>query len=536
MVRHFAQIGVVLAALLAILVLPSESSAQRQRGFDVDHPTEESKAKEDLVIGETILPELALDVDMIRSQLMRTKRPVSRYSITNPSILELVQYGPTEFELIGNQPGQTVLTLWFDDPRAGIVLRYLVRVTPSQDTNDRAREEYGELEDRINELFPNSRIQLIPVVDKLIVRGQARDEAEVSQIMAVLRGYATDQNGYLQGPGSGNAVVAGGVPIAPNVGSDLQANQLISMLQVPGEKQVMLKVRIADLSRDALRSMGFDLEINSGNFSFSSLLGVAGTATAVLTTGEVDMLLGMVTSNSYSKMLAEPNLVTLSGRPAFFNSGGAFAVPTVVGVQGAAAVSTNFQSFGTSVSFTPTVSDKDRIRLQVQPTVRSVNNSNPVNGIPGVNTRTVSTTVDLREGQWIAIAGLISEVQAGSTARVPVLGDIPVVRTMFSRRTTDRAESELIIMVSPELIHPMEVEETPLILPGMEVTEPNDWDFFVHGYTEGPPWRHHRSTVWPLHRERVWEAKIDALREAKRQLHYQKHEAFYVHGPHGFTP
>ena len=114
-------------------------------------------------------------------------------------------------------------------------------------------------------------------------------------------------------------------------------------------------------------------------------------------------------------------------------------------------------------------------------------------------------------------------------------GDLPVLGAVFSRRSVDRAETELIILVSPELIHPMDVEECPLILPGMEVTEPNDWEFFLHSRYEDNPECHHRSTVWPIQKELIVDAHHQALVEAKLQPRYQKSQDYYLHGPHGFS-
>ena len=303
------------------------------------------------------------------------------------------------------------------------------------------------------------------------------------------------------------------------------------MLDVPGEKQVMLKVRIAELSRAAAREIGADLKMRWGDFAWNSALGVGGAFSAILDTTDVDLAIQALATNSYSKVLAEPNLVTLSGQSASFLAGGEFAVPIVVGVEGAAASTTQFRGFGTSISFTPTVLDKDRIRLQVTPTLSSLNAANSVNGIPGLNTRSVETTVDLREGQWLAIAGLIQDEQTGSKARVPFLGDVPYLDMLFSRRSISRDETEMIVLVSPELVHPLEPEDAPLILPGMEVTEPSDWGFFFAGRYEGKDDCHHRSTYWPK-----WQRQIlDARSKAKQMSDYRQSEAYYIQGEQGFS-
>jgi pilus assembly protein CpaC len=202
-----------------------------------------------------------------------------------------------------------------------------------------------------------------------------------------------------------------------------------------------------------------------------------------------------------------------------------------VGLDGVGVGTTNFRAFGTQLTFLPTVLDKDRIRLHVTPTLSSINEDLAVDGVPGLNSRAVATTVDLREGQWLAIAGLIQDQQSGSHIRVPFVGDIPIVGSIFSNRELKRDETELIVLVSPELVHPLEAEEAPQILPGMEVTEPGDCAFYVGGRIEGNPNCHHRSTYWPAYRRQM----LDARAEAKRLTKYQQSEHYYVQGEYGFS-
>jgi len=474
-----------------------------------------------------------MDVDPERSKIVRTRRPVTRISIADPKILEVVQFSPTEFELIGLSTGQTSLTLWFGEAdKGGQLLRYQVRVSPNRATEDRKKIEYAELERRINELFPNSMVRLIPVSDKLIVKGQARDAEEAAQILAVIRGQGPDQGKTANALTGGGSLNQGRAAEPFPDGSKLPPSSLINLLQVPGEMQVMLKVRVAELSRSALRKMGAEFQLFEGDFTFSSLLGLADPAvSAVLTTKDVTFALHAISTNSYGKVLAEPNLVTLSGHPAYFIAGGEFAVPVVVGVEGASAISTSFRGFGTQLTFVPTELDKDRIRLQVAPSFSQINQQNTVDGIPGLDSRAVATTVELREGQWLAIAGLLQDEQRGSKSRVPFLGDIPVVGAVFSQREVQRDESELLILVSPELVHPLEAEEAPRLLPGMEVTEPNNLAFYVVGEIEGDPACDHRSTYWPGYQGELRSAR----REAKLERCYQHRENYYLQGHHGFS-
>ena len=536
--RHLAFMALLLVTCGGKLAFAQQPELvpipQPDRDAALRSPSQEVRAKESRLIHEFVDPELILYIDPARSRIVHTKQPVTRIVITDPTVLDVNQFGPAEFELIGRRSGETTLSLWFvDQDGSESLLRYVVRVAPDQAEQQRADIEYGQLQDRLNELFPNSQIQLIPVADKLIVRGQVRDSEEAARIIAVVSDEAIDQyGGYLPGFGGANAARLPGA-------EDLPSAQVINLLIVPGEQQVMLKVRIAELSRSALRELGMDFEIIQDTFAIQHVIGGAGNLTAILDSGDVSLFIRAFSSNGYSKILAEPTLVTLSGHTARFLAGGEFAVPTAVGIDGIAAASTSFRGFGTQLSFTPTVLDKDRIRLHVAPSFSALNQDNSVDGIPGLDTRAVSTTVDLREGQWLAIAGLIQDEQQGSHARFPLLGDIPILGAAFGSQKVLRGETELVVLVSPELVHPLEAEQVPLMLPGMELMDPTDHDFYLLQKIEGRPDYAHRSTVWPSYRHRRREANSRAVHEAKAQIKmhsmFNRHQKYYLSGAGGFS-
>jgi pilus assembly protein CpaC len=478
-------------------------------------------------IAEILEPEATMQVTLHRSKLVRTKAPVTRFSVTQPEVLDVVQYSPTEFELIGLKAGQTSLTLWFGE-RA---LRYLVTVALETAPGEKAAREYTELQAKINEMFPNSIVQLIPFADKLVVRGQARDSAEAAQILALLGAKGGQQAGYQAGGG----INLGAAAKLHAGASDLPGRNLINLLDVPGEKQVMLKVRIAELSRTAMRKMSVDLHAASGHANFTSSSGISTIFSSVLNPEDLSLAIQAAASSSYSKILAEPNLVTLNGQSATFNVGGEFAVPTVVGIGGVSGVNTLFRSFGTSLNFTPTILDKDRIRLVVAPSISSLNTANSVEGIPGLNTQNVSTTVDLREGQWLAIAGLLQDQLQGSKAGPPLLSELPVLGSFFTHRSVKRDDTELLVLVSPTLIHPLDAQETPLVLPGMEITEPSDLSFWLGGAYVGKSDCDPRATVAAPRGSAADEANCRAMGEAMSRPAFQRSERYYVYGPHGLS-
>lgn len=494
---------------------------------------EKLRQKVNDLVDEVITSELEFTVTKRRSKVLRMKQDIFRAAVADPSILEFVAFGAREIEIIGKETGSTTVTLWVGDMNQPRILSLLVTVEKDEAVDNLRRLEYGELADMINELFPNSRVQLFPVADKLIVRGQARDEQEVTQIMSIIRENSQSLGG-MGGGGNMNPVGSGGAAAQPFPdASRLPTSNVINMLTVPGEKQVMLKVRIAELKRSAVRELGADFAFDIKDFIFSSVLGAGGNilASGTFNDGSFDLVLRALMTNGSAKILAEPNLVTLSGRTATFLSGGEFAVPTVVGVGGAQAATTSFKGYGTQLTFTPTVLDKDRIRLVVNPTFSSLNKNNSVDGIFGLDSRTTMTTVDLREGQVLAIAGLLEEQQRGENARIPIVGDIPILNILTSNKSISRDETELLILVTPELVHPLEPDQAPAILPGMEVTEPNDLDFFIYGDIEGRNEQYHRSTVWPLYKSRMKRCG----HEYYETQTIQSSQGYYVNGSTGFS-
>jgi pilus assembly protein CpaC len=449
-----------------------------------------------------------------RSMLLRTRTDIYRTAVVDPGICDVVQFTPREISIIGKSQGSTHVTFWFDDAGSQPIT-YLVKVEPDSAEVKQEEDKYKLLEDVVNEMFPDSKIQLVLVADKLIVKGQAKDSEEATQIMAIIRTNANGGGGGSWGAGGWN----GGGGLSEGTAADVLSDsatgsaararyQVINMLRVPGVQQVALRVKIAELNRTAARGFGVDVQGNVAfsdspegtDLFFNSILNMAGGGAPALLAqfdgDDISIGIRYLQQQGVIRLLSEPTLVTMSGRPATFVAGGEFAVPTVVGSAGLNAVTTDFRAFGAIISFLPTVVDKDRVRLEVSPEFSQINNSLTVGGTPGLKTRAVTTTVEMREGQTLAIAGLLEDNMNGAT-----VGDLPFLARVFGRRSMQRAETELIILVTPELIHAMEAEEVPP-LPGFDVTEPDNCQFFLHGRIEGTPTREYRSTVWPRMKNR----------------------------------
>jgi len=287
------------------------------------------------------------------------------------------------------------------------------------------------------------------------------------------------------------------------------APQIINLLRVPGVQQVMLQVRIAELNRTGLRQIGADFLWNGDNI-LGTLLGggtmttagdtginLATTLFGVFDTGQFEFVLRALRTNSVLSVLAEPNLVALSGQKADFLAGGEFPVPVPQNSGGGTTITVEFKRFGVQLEFTPYVLEDESIRLVVNSEESSPDYSRPIEiegyFVPGINTRRASTTVEMRQGQRLAVAGLLRTSIDANTKRIPGLGDLPYIGPFFSNTTHTRQEKELLILVTPYLVAPINAENVPC-LPGEELKDPNDLEFYLLNRIEGRTGRDFYST------------------------------------------
>jgi pilus assembly protein CpaC len=214
----------------------------------------------------------AIALRVRRSLLMRTKTDIYRTAVVDEGVCDIVQFTPREISLIGRSQGSTHITFWFDDP-AQPPLTYLVKVEPDAALVEQVQHKYQLLEDLVNEMFPDSKIRLVVLADKLLVKGQARDAEEAAQIMTIVRtqgqGYNNNNNGGMGMLAVGDAAASGVIPAAAaGELANQPTYQIVNMLRIPGVQQVALRVKIAELNRSAARGFGVDVETNI-NFSDS---------------------------------------------------------------------------------------------------------------------------------------------------------------------------------------------------------------------------------------------------------------------------
>lgn len=294
-------------------------------------------------------------------------------------------------------------------------------------------------------------------------------------------------------------------------------NRVINAMRVDGVMQVQLDVVIAQVSRSQARHMAFDFwssglhhdisSQSSGGILVPSAIsgtfpGFPSLTNTVQPQNNLNpsFYVGLYSNNQWlftflqilrnenvAKLLAEPRLVTMSGRAANFLSGGEQAVPSPGGL---GAVSVQFIPFGTRLTFLPYVLNNGKIFLEVEPEVSALDQSlgSTISGtqVSGRRTQRVHTSVEMEEGQTFVIGGLIQRDVQGSTVKVPVLGDLPFVGAAFSGKNYTEEETELIVMVTPHLVDPMSCNQLPKLLPGQETRSPDDFELFLEGILEAP--------------------------------------------------
>jgi pilus assembly protein CpaC len=260
-------------------------------------------------------------------------------------------------------------------------------------------------------------------------------------------------------------------------------------------QQVLLEVRFIEAARTAGRELGVNWDVVTSNLDFKTGIGLLGTNAPFgvmigkLLSGGVDAesIIRSLEERGVARRLAEPNLVALSGDTASFLAGGEFPFP-VQSTQNT--ITIEFKKFGVGLAFTPTVSSGGVINLKIEPEVSQIDPTNTVRvgnvEIPSLIVRRANTTIELRDGQSFAVAGLLQSINEVNQAQLPWIGNIPVLGALFRSASYQKRETDLVIIVTPRLVRPTrpgDLVRTPLD----NTLPPNDVDFFLHGVSEWTP-------------------------------------------------
>jgi pilus assembly protein CpaC len=275
--------------------------------------------------------------------------------------------------------------------------------------------------------------------------------------------------------------------------------KVMTNITVGGVQQVLLHLKVYEVSRTKLRTLGFDFTLQpGGGFLYSGVSGLVDAATGGVASGANPTMAFRIVDGGSSffgilealrrddliKLMSEPTLVTYSGRPAYFKVGGKIPYPVS---QGFGAVQVQWEEYGTKVDFVPIVLGNGQVRLEVRPDVSEIDDTrSPFQGIPAFKNSVVDTGVEIGTGQTLAIAGLVQRRIEAQKKAIPVVGEVPYFGAIFSTKREQLNEIETLVLVTPELVDPMNHDEVPPCLPGMRTTSPTDWDLYLKGFLEVP--------------------------------------------------
>jgi pilus assembly protein CpaC len=388
----------------------------------------------------------ALSVPMNRAVVVESDLLFAEISVANPAIADIATLSERSIYVLGRMPGRTTMTLLGAD--GSLIANIEVQVVP----------DVAELRERLREILRNEPIEVRTANDGIVLSGTVSSGRVVERAMELAERYT---------PG-----------------------RVSNLMLVGGSQQVMLQVRFAEMSRSIRQELGVELGITdaSGGSTFSASStpprGMLNLATTLGGNVRLNIMLEALEAEGLVRTLAEPNLTALSGQQAEFLAGGEFPVPVA---NGDGDVTVEFRPFGIELSFTPTVVDEDIINLALSTTVSAIDATleNNTTGVPGLRTRNASTTVELRDGDSFAIAGLLQDDFRDSVQQVPWLGDLPILGALFRSANYQREQSELVVIVTAHLVRPVRGEA--LALPTDRVRIPTERELFLQGRTAGAP-------------------------------------------------
>ncbi|MDN5882661.1 MAG: type II and III secretion system protein family protein [Nitrosospira sp.] len=390
-----------------------------------------------------------MNVTLGKSALLRLTAPVTRLSVGNPEVADVMLISPREIYVLGKTIGTTNIILW---TRGGQTT--VINVTVIMDA--------AAVQSKLQELMPDEKsIRVSAAGDSLVLSGTVSDTLKADRAVALADAYVRAavgiqsgmQRGGAQGGPLGGAQAGaqggtqgGGQSGEPQgAGQGLGSIQVVNLLQVGSNQQVMLEVKIAEIDRKVAEKLGFDFQraVRKAGSAWTQIMtGIIGGAPGMLfqSRGTPDIgdsfLIDAEKKDELIQILAEPNIVAISGQEASFLVGGEVMIPVP---QFAGVITLQSRQFGVGLRFTPTVLEEGRINLLVSPEVTELVKFDTIatTGVGGVlavptfTTRRVSTTVQLRDGQSLAIGGLLQDNIKETVKRFPVLGEIPILGALF---------------------------------------------------------------------------------------------------------
>lgn len=396
------------------------------------------------------------------SMVINTSREITatenfvQVRVQNPGVLTAMPLAPNRLQISAAATGVTQVDLLGQDDTV-----HSIEVMVLGDVR--------ELESILRQNFPNANLSVFPIQQGCIVNGIVTSPEHVDQVIQIAELYF------------------------PNV---------INKVSVSGVFTIQLETQIMEVSRTKLRELGVDWAFANGDDVVSQTVSglITATGTAFAGTGQETFKIGVIENstsfftgiralrrNNLVKVLAEPKLVAVDGRPASFNSGG--EIPIVVPA-GLGQVAVQFREFGTRLDYVAKVRGNGRIWLEVRPYVSEVDPSRAVTisgvSVPGFRSRYLETGVEMGAGQTLALAGLLQVKDETINIGLPILSDLPYLGALFRSTKHEQNEVELLITVTPNFAGPLDPHEVPCLSPGLATQPPTDKELYMRGYMESP--------------------------------------------------
>ena len=405
-----------------------------------------------------------LAVPMNRAVVVESDIPFAELSIANPGIADISSLSDRTIYVLGKSPGLTTLTLL--DASGQLITNVDVRVAA----------DVSEFKERLRQILPGEKIEVRTANDGIVLSGIVSSTQRLQRALDLAERYAPER--------------------------------VSNLMSVGGIQQVMMKVRFAEMQRNVSKSLSSSLSlngaiggtgINGGTGTTNTAGGVTGSLGGNIPTSnqnagavlfgfnagstQVGILLEALEQKGVVRFLAEPNLVALSGQEAKFLAGGEYPVPVA---QTGDRISIEFKPFGVELAFIPRVVDKDLINLELKAAVSAIDPTNSLNLSNGIEIsaftrRETSSTVEMRDGESFAIAGLLTDDFTDNSSQLPWIGDVPILGALFRSADYQRSQTELVIIVTAHLVTPTRGEA--LALPTDRIKPPTEKDLFLHGRT-----------------------------------------------------
>ena len=428
-----------------------------------------------------------VEVPVGKSTLVPLAEPARNRSLGNPMIVMATLVSPRTLYLVGMSVGTTNMII-----QGASGACQMIDVMVGVDS--------AGLQQSLSQLLPAEHgIRVSTAAGNLVLAGNVSSASTAQQAMEIARAYATaqpSQQSQSTSNGVGNGMNGGNAQFSSSGGT----TNIINMMTIDSPQQVMLEVKVAEVSKTLLDQLGSSLNLQGG---FGSWTGALVTS---LLTGAQSIIAGSKANrlplkaaidaqktDELTKILAEPNLVTISGQEASFLAGGKVFIPVPQSnTSTTTTITLQEEEFGVGLKFTPTVLGNGRINLKVAPEVSqlsptgvtvSATGANTSAILPLITTRRAATTVQMNDGESFAIGGLISNNITGALKAFPGLGELPVIGALMRSTSFQQDRTELVFIITPHLVKPLPVGRPPL--PTDSFTQPKDIDVYATGNMEG---------------------------------------------------